>query len=123
MAIATMDKTLNYYLSLPYTVELTQTPDEGWFVRVKELPGCISQGETPEEALSMIKEAMVLWLETALEDGLPIPEPRSEEAFSGKFMVRVPRSLHRDLVDRAKEEGVSLNQYVNVALAMRVGHS
>jgi antitoxin HicB len=117
-----MDKALEYYLNLPYTIELIHEPEEGWFVRVKELPGCMSQGETAEEALTMIREAMALWLKAAMEDKLPIPEPRSEEAFSGKFVVRVPRSLHRDLVARAEEEGVSLNQYINMTLAMAVGN-
>ncbi len=69
----------------------------------------------------MIHEAMELWLEVSLEDGLPIPEPRNLDDFSGKFVVRVPRSLHRALVESAEQEGVSLNQYVNVALAQVVG--
>jgi antitoxin HicB len=118
-----MNKTLEYYLELPYTIELSRTPDEGWFVRVKELPGCMSQGDTAEEALEMIQEAMSLWLETALEDGLTIPKPRPVEDYSGKFVVRLPRSLHRDLAERAAEEGVSLNQFVAAALAQAVGRA
>lgn len=116
-----MEKTLDYYLALPYTIELQYDPEDAWFVRVKELPGCMSQGDTPEEAVAMIKEAMELWLEVALEDGDPIPEPRELDDYSGKFVVRVTRSLHRDLVDAAEEEGVSLNQYINVALGRDVG--
>jgi len=112
-----MEKTLKYYLNLPYTIEMTQDVDEGWFARVKELPGCMSQGDTPEEALEMIRDAMEGWLEVALEDGMRIPEPRRLEDYSGKFVVRVPAFLHRDLVERADEEGVSLNQFINVALA------
>ena len=46
----------------------------------------------------MIRDAMRGWLEVALEDGIPVPEPRPLEAYSGKFVARVPRSLHRDLV-------------------------
>ena len=116
-----MEKTIEYYMSLPYTIELRREPEEGWFVQVKELRGCMSQGQTQEEALAMIQEAMELWLEVALEDGLSIPEPRTEEDYSGKFVVRVPRSLHQELVERAAREGVSLNQYINVALARSVG--
>ena len=115
-----MDRSVDYYMNLPYTIELQHDPEEGWFVRVKELRGCMSQGDTAEEAIAMIREAMELWLEVALEDGLPIPEPRPEEGYSGKFVVRVPRSLHRDLVENAAREGVSLNQYINVALARAV---
>jgi antitoxin HicB len=113
-------KTVEYYMNLPYTIELIKDP-EGWFVRVKELEGCMSQGDTAEEAIEMIQEAMELWLEVSLEDGLPIPEPRPDEDYSGKFVVRVPRSLHRDLVEQAAREGTSLNQTINVALARAVG--
>ena len=116
-----MEKTVEYYMSLPYTIELRREPDEGWYVQVKELRGCMSQGETREEALAMIQEAMEAWLEVALEDKLPIPEPKMEEDYSGKFVVRVPRSLHQELVESAAREGVSLNQYINVALARSVG--
>jgi hypothetical protein len=69
----------------------------------------------------MIQDAMRGWIEVSLEDGDPIPEPRLLEDYSGKFVVRLPRSLHRDLVEMASQEGVSLNQYVNVALGRSVG--
>ena len=117
-----MEKTVDYYMNLPYAIELQQDAEAGWFVRVKELRGCMSQGDTAQEALQMIQEAMSLWLEVALEDGDPIPEPRSLDDYSGKFVVRVPSSLHRDLVEAAEREGVSLNQVVTVALARVVGH-
>jgi len=114
-----MDKTqtVEYYMNLPYTIELQRDPEEGWFVWVKELRGCMSQGETPEEAMKMIQDAMRAWIEVSLEDGTPIPKPRATESYSGKFVVRVPRSLHRQLSEAAHEEGVSLNQFINVALA------
>jgi antitoxin HicB len=115
-----MLKSVDYYMNLPYRIELQRDPEGGWFVQVKELPGCMSQGETPEEAIAMIQDAMRGWIEVWLEDGDPIPEPRPLEDYSGKFVVRVPRSLHRELVDAAEREGVSLNQYINVALAQAV---
>ena len=115
-----MVKTLEYYLGLPYTRELIPDTEGGWFIRIKELPGCMSQGDTPEEALRMIEDAMRGWLAVSLEDGDPIPEPRPEEEYSGKFVVRVPRSLHRQLVEEAERDGVSLNQFVNVALTSAV---
>lgn len=116
-----MEKNLEYYMALPYTIELTSDPAGGWFAAIKELPGCISQGDTPEEALEMIRDAQAGWLSVALEDGDAIPEPRALDEYSGKFVVRVPRSLHRDLVQHAEAEGVSLNQYINVALARGLG--
>jgi predicted HicB family RNase H-like nuclease len=83
----------------------------------------MSEGDTAEEALAMIQEAMELWLEVSLEEGIPIPEPRPDEDYSGKFVVRVPRSLHRELVDEAQRQGASLNQFINAALARSVGRS
>ncbi len=116
-----MNKDINYYMNLPYTIEMISDPDGGWVASVKELPGCMSQGDTPEETIEMIRDAMQGWLEVALEDGDTIPEPRRLKDFSGKFVVRVPRSMHRDLVERSDEEGVSLNQYINTALARALG--
>jgi antitoxin HicB len=115
-----MAKTIDEYLKLPYTIELITDPSGGYAVAVKELPGCISQGDTVEEAMQMIRDAMAGWIDLALEDGLPIPEPRPEESYSGKFVVRVPKSLHRRLAERSEIEGVSLNQYINAALSNAV---
>lgn len=116
-----MEKNIKYYLNMPYTRELIAEPEGGWFIRIKELPGCMSQGETVEEAMEMINDAMRGWLKVALSSGLKIPEPRTEEEFSGKFVVRVPKSLHRKLVEIAELEGVSLNQWINVILAEAIG--
>jgi antitoxin HicB len=75
-----MNKSLEYYLSLPYTIELTPDEDGYWFVEIPLLPGCMTQGANRAEALEMIDEAKLLWLETALEDGIAIPEPEIERA-------------------------------------------
>jgi antitoxin HicB len=112
------------YLRLPYTIQVIRDDDEenpGWVARVVELPGCITQGDTFEELGEMIEDAMRGWIEVALEDGIPIPEPRPVEEYSGKFVVRVPKSLHRELVEAAEREGVSLNAFVSVSLGRAVG--
>lgn len=119
-----MQEMVEQYLHLPYSIEVVRDEGEGfsgWFARVVELPGCMTQAETLEELEGMIQDAMRAWIETALEDGAPIPEPRKEEAYSGKFVVRIPKSLHRDLAEAAEKEGVSLNTYVNSALSRAVG--
>ncbi len=118
-----MNKTVADYMNLPYTIELQRDAEAGWFVRIQELPGCMSQGDTAEEALAMIQDAMTGWLEVAIEEGLSIPEPRPEEDYSGKFVVRVPKSLHRDLALAAEREGASLNQFINTTLARAVGRA
>ena len=80
----------------------------------------MNQGDTPEEALEAILDTMQGWLEIALEKGNSIHEPRLVEDYSGKFVVQVPKSLHRKLVEEAEKEGVSLNQYINVKLACSI---
>lgn len=119
------EKNLEYYLSLPYTIEVIPNQDEDGqvtlFARVVELPGCMTEADDFTELGEMIEDAKISWLETALEDGQPIPEPKPIEGYSGKFVVRVPKSLHRELVEAAEREGVSLNAFVNVALGRAIG--
>lgn len=73
-------KTLDYYLSLPYTIELTPDEDGFWFAEITLLPGCMTNGESREDALAMIDDAKRLWLETAIELGINIPVPQHEHA-------------------------------------------
>lgn len=77
----------------------------------------MSQGDTPEEAMEMIQDALQGWLATALAQGFSIPEPRREDDYSGKFVVRMAKSLHRKLAQAAERDGVSLNQWINMTLA------
>jgi antitoxin HicB len=97
---------------MPYTYELRREDDGSWFAQVRELRGCLSAGDTDEEALAMVKDAFASWIESALEDGVEIPEPYDLREYSGRFVIRLPQSLHRDLVVRAEREGVSLNQLI-----------
>lgn len=71
-----MTMTVEDYLTLLYTIEIT--PDDGsFFVKVKELEGCMSVGTTRADALAMIEDAMQEWLAVAIEDGSGIPLPVS----------------------------------------------
>lgn len=71
-----MTKPIEYYLSLPYTIEIIPDEDEGGYVaRIRELPGCLTQADTWEELLSMIEDAKRAWLESALKHDEDIPEP------------------------------------------------
>lgn len=116
--------TLEDYLHLPYHLTLVHDHDAdgnaGWVAEVVELPGCVAQGATQDEALAHLQDAMISWLSVALEDGVDIPEPRDAESYSGRFLVRLPRSLHAELARAAEDEGVSLNQFVLSALAAAV---
>ena len=113
---------LKDYLKLPYTVILRPDEDGVWIARIEELEGCIAHGSTQPEALSVIEEMKAAWIEDALEAGDPIPKPGQDEILpSGKWLQRVPRSLHKKLAQLAKTEQVSLNQLVTSILAEAVG--
>jgi len=108
------DNKLSHYMSLPYTKIVVKRDDEDglhYISNVLELDGCSGDGTTPEEALRNLDEAMECYLESCIIHGDPIPEPVSEDSFSGKFLIRVPKSLHRRLSHESQKEGVSLNQY------------
>lgn len=116
-------KPLDYYLNLKYPITITPDIDGGYVAEVKELPGCFSQGETIEETYENIEDARRLWIESAYEDGITIPLPKTETGYSGKFIIRVPKSLHSKLDQIAKREGVSLNQYLVSTLSHVVGRN
>ena len=107
------------YLNKPYKIELIPDMEEGGYaVSCPELPGCISCGDTIEEAMANIEDAKAAWLNVALEDGMAIPEPENLESYSGQFKIRMPKSLHKQLAEHSKKEGISMNQYCIYLLAM-----
>lgn len=111
---------LKHYMSLPYRIELI--PDEdGVVARIPELPGCMSSGDTAEEALKGLEEAKELWLQARLRAGHTVPVPTDEKTdhYSGKFVLRIPKSLHRSLDERATAENMSLNSYLLYLLTER----
>lgn len=104
-----------------YTIELRQNADGSFFAQIPDLPGCMTEGATALEALDHLDDARRAWIVSAIDDGMPVPPPRDDDDFSGKFVVRVPRSMHRDLVGVARREGVSLNTLVVAALGSYLG--
>ena len=107
-------KNVEDYMKLPYNYIVQPIKDESgeyFYAKVLELDGCQSTGETFEEAYESLKEAMEGWIEAKLEGGFEIPMPVGYDDFSGKFIVRIPKSLHYKLSVEAEQEGVSLNQY------------
>jgi len=102
------------YLNKPYNIIIKHVCDESgdyYFANVLELDGCMSDGKTPEEAYENIMEAMEGWIETKLDNGFSVPEPIEDEKYSGKFVLRIPKTLHAKLAMQALKDGVSLNQY------------
>ncbi len=117
-------KDLGYYVSLPYRVEIYPEEEGGGYTAIiPDLPGCMTCADTLDALWKMIEDAKSSWLEAALEEGDYIPEPAPVEAeeFSGRFVVRLPKSLHRQLSARADREDVSLNQLIIMLLSEGMG--
>lgn len=103
----------------PWSRAVVADEDGVFIASVPELEGCFADGDSVEEALENLEHVLREWLELAVEEHETLPEPRrqSSELYSGRFSVRVPRSLHRTLSQRADSESSSLNQLVAVLLA------
>jgi predicted HicB family RNase H-like nuclease len=119
-----MKKTVEYYMGLNYPIEISRLSQEdggGYYACIPQLGRYAFQGDgaTLEEALKELEVSKRLMFEELLKQGVEVPEPKREDdtEYSGKFLVRLPKSLHKSLAVRAAEEGVSLNQFVATLLA------
>ncbi|MES2218839.1 MAG: type II toxin-antitoxin system HicB family antitoxin [Pseudomonadota bacterium] len=106
----------------PFNIrQLSNEEGGGYFIEFPDLPGCMSDGETIDEAITNGQDAVDAWIETAKEINRAIPNPGELESQSGKWVQRVPKSIHLRLVNKAKEEGVSLNTLVITMLSESLG--
>jgi len=103
----------------PFELRPLTNDEGGWLAVYPDLPGCMSDGETPEEAMNNGKDALAAWLKAAEDTGREVLQPG--DLSSGKFITRVPRSLRARLTARAKQEGVSMNALVSTFLAESLG--
>ncbi len=106
-----------------YPFEISPLPPKdggGFLISFPDLPGCMADGATPEEALREGHDAFTCWMAAHLADGRPVPTPHSGGE-PGKFVQRVPKSLHGKLAARARQEGVSLNTLVLSFIAEGLG--
>ena len=99
---------INHYA---YSVDW-EADDEIYIARVVEFPSLAAHGATHEEALAELRFVVGEVVAELADNGDPVPVALSERAYSGKFNVRLPKDLHRELVLAAYRQGVSLNQYV-----------
>lgn len=119
-----MNKALKHYLNLNYTIEIKAIPEDeggGFLARIPlfgEL-GIVGDGETIEEAVQELDAYKKLTFKEWLKSGKTIPEPEdnSLDKYSGRFVTRLPKYLHKELSLSAKENGVSLNSYVTTLLS------
>lgn len=116
-------KNMDYYMNLPYVTEVVELSEEdgGGVVLCHPELGRLSTnawGETYEEARGMLIEIKRELFERCLAENLPIPEPKGEDLqeYSGKMLLRMPRSLHKAVAEAAEEEGQSINAYIVGAL-------
>jgi predicted RNase H-like HicB family nuclease len=115
-------KTPEEYLALPYTLIVRWSSEDELFVAtVKEIKGCTGHGDTEAEAIAMARDNLAEWIAFSLERGDGIPVPREDTLPSGKWLQRVPRSLHAELVELAERDNTSLNQLVTSILSLEVG--
>ena len=106
----------------PFTIRhLSKDDGGGYLIEFPDLPGCMSDGETIEEAVLNGSDAVASWIYAAKESSRSIPKPGDLERQSGKWVQRVPKSIHLRLVEKAEEEGVSLNTLVIALIAESLG--
>ena len=123
-----MKKDLEYYMNLPYKIEIEPIPEDeggGYVARLPEVGRftLAGDGDTPAEAMRSLNKIKKVMFKEWLEQGISIPEPEREpfiEEYSGKFVLRLPKYLHLKLSQEAKKNGVSLNQFVISLLASGV---
>lgn len=107
------DKMLEQLAAVDYPVKVYFEREENLYVaEFLDLPGCKAYGVTVEEAYQAGQEAKKEWLSVSFEQGFPIPKPSRVEEHSGRILLRLPSSLHSMLVDKARINGSSLNQYI-----------
>lgn len=94
----------------------------GWLITWPDLPGCMSDGETPEEAIENGRDAFASWIAVCQGDlNKSVPESSALSGPPARFVLRTPQSMHKRLVAKAAAEGVSLNMLVTTYLAERLG--
>lgn len=113
--------TLPKFEAYPFEITPLGTEDGGgYLITWPDLPGCMSDGETVEEAIRNGREAFEAWMQVCIKEGREIPKPGSG-GVSGRFVQRLPKSLHAKLIACAKAEGVSLNTLAVTLLAEGLG--
>ena len=90
--------------------------DAAFVARVAEFPSLAAHGDTLENALCEIKTVVGFVLQDLAETGEDIPEPFGTRTFSGRLVLRMPVYMHRKLALESMQQGVSLNQLLNLKL-------
>jgi len=116
-----MTQSIQDILNKPYARVLLRNVDGGYTAQILEFPGCVAEGDTPDEAMMDLDEAASSWIEVAIEQKESIPEPLANHGYSGKINLRIPKSVHKQAALFAQKDDVSLNQFFTGAIAARIG--
>ncbi len=109
------------YFKRPYSRVVVPEDDGTFRAEIQEFPGCIATGDTEVEALAALKDVALSWLESVAAMGKAIPEPMENLHYSGKLVLRMPKSLHKKAARAADRDGVSLNQFIVSSVAEQIG--
>jgi antitoxin HicB len=109
------------YLKLPYARTVIPLEEGGFHAEILEFPGCYAQGGTIDEAYKNLETTAESWIQASLDRKQDIPEPTSSVGYSGRVVLRLPRSLHRQASKHAARDRTSLNTYFVNAVAAKVG--
>lgn len=108
-------------LEQPYTRVVKRDESGAFVATISEFPGCVTDGATAQEAMSRLERVAESWIDATRAIGQSIPKPFEEPEYSGKFALRLPRSMHKASVQRAAIEGTSVNQFFLAAIATYLG--
>lgn len=113
---------MNHLEEYPFEIsKLSKEDGGGYLINYPDFNSCIADGETIEEAIENGKKALEAVIDALRSEDLPIPRPNVGTKVSGKFVLRVPKSLHGMLINRAKKENVSMNTLAIALLAEAMG--
>lgn len=104
---------------------LSEEDGGGFIARAPDLPGCMADGETPEEAMNELKGAIKEWLFAANEMNREIPKPQKyidESEYSGRLVLRMPKSTHKIVAESSEKDGCSINSFINDCITYRIAH-
>ena len=118
-------KNLDYYINLPYTFIIDWSDVDGCFLgSIVELERNMTCGQSREEVLSNLKEALVSYVTTSLDNNMEIPEPFKIKDFRGNITYRTSQERHYRLAKQAKLYGKSINTFIDEAIGekLKVAH-
>jgi predicted HicB family RNase H-like nuclease len=101
-----------------YTYRVTWSEEDDEYVGLCiEFPSVSWLAASPEDSLAGIRATVADVVADLQTNGEPVPEPLATKTYSGRFMVRIPPTLHRQLALQAAEAGISLNRLASTRLS------